>query len=68
MRQVVVILGISIRADDSRWLDFGLNRPQRSLGSRSVAPASTGSAETGSVLPVTFQTATTGAVEASAAA
>jgi len=37
MRQVVVILGVSIRADDARWLDFGLNRPQPSLGSaRSV--------------------------------
>ncbi len=31
MRQVVVILGISIRADDRRWADFGLRQPQRGL-------------------------------------
>ncbi len=34
MRQVVVVLGVSIRPGDARWLDFGLNRPLRSLGER----------------------------------
>ncbi|MBA3832144.1 MAG: hypothetical protein H0X34_09675 [Chthoniobacterales bacterium] len=34
MRQVVVILGVSIRPEDRRWLDFGLHRPLRSLGTR----------------------------------
>lgn len=37
MRQGVVILGVSIRTDDARWLDFGLNRPQRSLGEKRPA-------------------------------
>jgi hypothetical protein len=37
MRQVVVILGVSIRRDDARWLDFGLNRSQRSLGEKRPA-------------------------------
>jgi hypothetical protein len=37
MRQVIVILGVSIRRDDARWLDFGLNRPQRSLGEKRPA-------------------------------
>lgn len=34
MRQVVVILGVTIRAQDGRWLAFGLNRPARSAGVR----------------------------------
>jgi hypothetical protein len=32
MRQVVVILGTTIRPEDRRWLEFGLRQPQRSLG------------------------------------
>lgn len=39
MRQVVVILGVSIRPDDARWLAFGLKRPQRSLGTARSALA-----------------------------
>jgi hypothetical protein len=43
MRKVVVILGVSIRANDPRWLDFGLNRPQRLAGGRRLAvPQETG--------------------------
>ncbi len=34
MRHVVVILGVTIRAQDGRWLAFGLNRPARSAGVR----------------------------------
>ena len=41
MRQVVVILGVSIDPEDARWLEFGLNRPRRSLGKRRVLASQT---------------------------
>jgi hypothetical protein len=34
MRQVVVILGVSITPGDARWLHFGLNRPRQSVAPR----------------------------------
>ncbi len=53
MRQVVVILGVTIRPEDARWLDFGLNRPLRSLGARPAAgqPAELPAIETLPVAP-----------------
>ena len=67
MRQVVVILGVSIRPEDRRWLDFGLNRPLRSLGNRPAA-AGIGATESESVLPVTFQTDSPDSADAAVAA
>jgi hypothetical protein len=45
MRQVVVILGVSIAANSDRWLAFGLNRPMRAAGGRRPVVAGTAPSE-----------------------
>ena len=62
MRQVVVILGVTIRANDPRWLDFGLNRPQPAPGEAAPAAVPQGAAE--SSAPISLPTAEPVLVEA----
>ncbi|MDQ6765673.1 MAG: hypothetical protein M3Z22_06185 [Verrucomicrobiota bacterium] len=69
MRQAVVILGVTIRGHDQRWLDFGLNRPQRAPGGKRalVSPAGEAVAEARIVWPLTTTANTDDAVAGVAA-